>query len=161
MIKKVSRFDGESYKGYRVSLRLVRENLAEYEPVSVCSPREVYEFMSGLSRSDRERIYSLHLDSKNVLMGCEEISCGTLSSSLVHPREVFKSAILSSCASIIVVHNHPSGDPQPSGDDEAVTRRLYDAGNLLGIDLLDSIILGDDCYYSFKESGGLERHAGR
>ncbi len=77
----------------------------------------------------------------------------------VHPREVFKSALLSSCASIILVHNHPSGIPVLSLDDERMTRRLCECGSLLGIEVLDSIIIGEEAYYSFSEAGLMDRYA--
>jgi DNA repair protein RadC len=81
------------------------------------------------------------------------VSIGTLDSSLVHPREVFKDAILASAAAIIVVHNHPSGDPSPSAEDRRITTRLQECGTLLGIELLDHIILGDNRFVSLKERG--------
>jgi DNA repair protein RadC len=111
MPKKPSSFDGESYRGYRVSLKLVRENLEAYEPVRVNNTVDIYRFMADLKHFDRERFYSLLLDTKNTAINCEEISSGTLSSSLVHPREVFKSALLCSCNSIILVHNLPAASP--------------------------------------------------
>jgi DNA repair protein RadC len=155
MARKRSSFQGDSYRGYKVSIRLVKESLADYEPVRVSNPGDVYAFMSDLKHSDRERFYSLLLDSRNAIVNCEEVSCGTVNQAQIHPREVFKSALLSSCASVILVHNHPSGIPDPSLDDEKMTRRLCDCGSLLGIDVLDSIIIGEESYYSFKESGKL------
>ena len=83
------------------------------------------------------------------------VSKGTASASLVHPREVYKAAILSSAATIIVCHNHPSGNPSPSVEDRDLTRRLYEAGNLLGIPLLDSVIVGHGRYHSMKDEGEL------
>lgn len=106
-------FDGESYKGYRVSIRLVRESLEEYEPARIESPENVYSFMHNLQHSDRERFYSLFLDSKNTVVNCEEISSGSISSTIIHPREVFKSALLCSCNSLLVVHNHPVETQSP------------------------------------------------
>lgn len=161
MPKKPSSFDGEAYKGYRVSIRLVKENLAEYEPVRLTNPGDVYRFMKDLKHSDRERFYSLLLDTRNAIVNCEEVSCGSVSASMVHPREVFKSALVSSCAGIILVHNHPSGIPDPSIDDEKITRRLYECGDLLGIEVLDSVIIGEERYYSFKESGLLDGYKGK
>ena len=89
------------------------------------------------------------------MIGCEEVSRGCLSWSVVHPREVYKAAILNSAGSIIVAHNHPSGDPSPSAEDRDVSKRLYDAGQLLGIPLLDSVIIGDGCYHSMRDQGDL------
>jgi DNA repair protein RadC len=86
-------------------------------------------------------------------MRIHTVSIGILDSSLVHPREVFKDAILASSASIIVAHNHPSGDPTPSVEDKRVTQRLYEAGQILGIDLLDHIVIGDNKWVSLKQLG--------
>lgn len=161
MSKRRSSFEGDSYKGYRVSIRLVRENLAEYEPVRVTNPGDVYRFMSDLKHSDREKFYSLLLDTRNTIVNCEEVSCGSVNTAVVHPREVFKSALISSCTGIILVHNHPSGIPDPSIEDERLTKRLYECGELLGIDVLDSIIIGEERYYSFKEAGLLDGYKGK
>ena len=143
-----------TYQGYRVSLRLVREGSGLYRPRKLNGPEEVYRFFSGLEDLDREVFYALHLDGKHQIVSCEEVSRGTLTSSLVHPREVYKGAILSSAAGIIVVHNHPSGDPNPSTEDGAVATRLYKSGELLGIPFMDSLIIGNGCYHSMKESCG-------
>lgn len=93
------------------------------------------------------------LDIKNQVLALPVISKGGLSSSIVHPREVFKEAIKKSAAAVILVHNHPSGIPEPSKDDIKITRRLIDAGNIIGIDVLDHIIIGDGIYLSMKEKG--------
>jgi len=98
-------------------------------------------------------VNSFLLDSKNRVQRINTVSIGILDSSLVHPREVFKDAILASAASIIVAHNHPSGDPTPSIEDKRVTQRLYEAGQLLGIDLLDHIVIGDNKWVSLKQIG--------
>jgi DNA repair protein RadC len=91
------------------------------------------------------------LDTKNRLLSWETVSLGTLSTSVVHPREVFKGAILANAASIILCHNHPSGDPKPSAEDIAITKRLAEAGKILGIDVLDHIIFGEEGFVSLKE----------
>jgi DNA repair protein RadC len=83
------------------------------------------------------------------------VSLGSLTGSLVHPREVFKGALLSSAASVILLHNHPSGDPKPSAEDREVTRKLVEAGKLLGVPVLDHVIIGERSYYSFRETGEL------
>ncbi len=102
---------------------------------------------------DREEFVILTLDTKNKVTGCHSISTGCLSSSIVHPREVFKPAILASAASVVLCHNHPSGDPHPSSEDIEVTARLVAAGKVLGIPVRDHIILGDDnAFYSFREN---------
>ena len=93
----------------------------------------------------------LHLDSKNRIIKEETVSIGTLTASLIHPREVFKSAIKESANSIILVHNHPSGDSAPSQEDKEITEKLFDAGELLGINVLDHVIVGKENYWSFKD----------
>ncbi len=108
--------------------------------------------MSGLRR---ECFHALHLDAKGRLLWEERVSEGTLTASLVHPREVFAPAILHRAAAVVVAHNHPSGDPEPSAEDRATTRRLQRAGRLLGIELLDHVIVGAGAYISFLEKGWL------
>lgn len=93
----------------------------------------------------------LCLSTKHRVIAYHEVSRGTLDSTLVHPREVFKAAILANAAAIVVCHNHPSGDPSPTLDDLEITRRLVATGEVLGVDVLDHIIVGDGRYYSFKE----------
>ena len=102
---------------------------------------------------DREQFLVCCLDAKNASIGVNIVSIGTLTLSLVHPREVFKAAILLNSCAILAVHNHPSGDPTPSPEDRTLTTRLQEAGDLLGIRLLDHLILGDDRLYSFADQG--------
>ena len=97
----------------------------------------------------------LCLSTKHRVIAYHEVSRGTLDATLVHPREVFKDALLANAAGIVVTHNHPSGDPAPSPDDIALTRRLVDAGKLIGVDVLDHIVIGDGRYVSFRELGWL------
>jgi len=116
------------------------------------------EDIAGLVRSrlkDKKKEYflALLLDTRNQLIKVAEISVGSLDSSIVHPREVFKEAISASAASVIFVHNHPSGDPEASEDDIKLTRRLAEAGEIVGIDVLDHIIIGDKKYASLKREG--------
>ena len=134
-------------------MRLIRENLEDERRVTLTNPEDVYAFLRPIESLDRESFWRLDLDHRQQLIGCEEVSRGHLSGSLVHPREVYKGAILSSASSIVIAHNHPSGDPAPSPEDIGVTRRLYEAGNLLGILLTDHIIIGHDSYWSHAESG--------
>src|SRR5690606_23612398 len=101
----------------------------------------------------KEHFIVLFLNTKNRVMGKETLSIGSLNASIVHPREVFRSAIQRSSASIICAHNHPSGDPGPSPEDIEVTRRLQEAGKLIGIELLDHLIIADQSYVSMKELG--------
>jgi DNA repair protein RadC len=108
---------------------------------------------SFLAGADRENFVVLLLDTKNKVVGINTVSIGTLNSAVVHPREVFKPAILANAASIILAHNHPSGDPAPSKEDVAVSKKLMEAGRLLEIEVLDHIIVGDDCFLSMKQKG--------
>ncbi len=110
-------------------------------------------FMEELRYKKKEHFMIMLLNTKNHLLSREEISIGSLNASIVHPREIFKIPLRKSAASIILVHNHPSGDPSPSQEDLEVTRRLVEAGNLLGIAVRDHLIIGDGCYFSFKEKG--------
>jgi len=104
-----------------------------------------------LKDKKREHFLILCLNTKNVLIKVSNISIGTLNSGLVHPREVFKEAVSSLAAAIILTHNHPSGDPEPSVADIKLTERLYEAGKIIGIDVLDHVIIGKNKYLSFKE----------
>jgi len=110
-----------------------------------------------LGTVDREHFVVIMMDRKNRLIGIHTVSIGSLTASVVHPREVFKPAILSNAAALICGHNHPSGDPQPSSEDRALTERLVEAGKLLGIEILDHVIVGDGttAYYSFADQGAL------
>jgi DNA repair protein RadC len=119
---------------------------------SLRSPARVHELMRGELRGlSRETFHALLLDSKHRFRRRERVSEGTLTSSLVHPREVFGPALREGAAALIVVHNHPSGDPEPSIEDLAVTRRLVEAGRLLGVPLLDHVVIADGGYVSIRE----------
>lgn len=115
------------------------------DAVAIVAPR--------MRRLEREEVWSLLLDVKCRLIGVHVVAVGHLSGAPVHPRELYKEAVRRSSFAVIVVHNHPSGDATPSADDIALTRRLREAGEVLGIALLDHIILGDSTYVSLKESG--------
>ena len=121
----------------------------------VSSPADVDRLLRGrIANLDRENFVAVLLNIKNEVIETPLISVGTLSSSLVHPREVFKPAIRASAASVILAHNHPSGKVEPSREDRKVTRRLADAAEILGIEVLDHVIVGDG-YFSMKEHGVL------
>lgn len=116
------------------------------------APSLVHELMAGELRGlDRETFHALLLDGKHRLQSRRRISEGTLTTSLVHPREVFAPAVREGAAALIVVHNHPSGDPDPSPEDLAVTRRLIDAGVLMGVPLLDHVVIAGDRFVSLRE----------
>jgi len=121
---------------------------------SITSPRQAADlFMEELRYKKKEYFKILLLNTKNQVISKEEISVGSLSASIVHPREIFNIPMRKSAASLILFHNHPSGDPSPSQEDLAVTRRLVDAGNILGVSIRDHIIIGDGCFFSFREKG--------
>lgn len=122
---------------------------------AINTPEDVYALVAPQLRgADREHFWALALNTKNRLLRTFEVSVGSLNASIVHPRELFKEAVRISAASIVVVHNHPSGDPTPSGADIQLTRRLSRAGDVLGIDLLDHVVIGDGGEHaSLKELG--------
>lgn len=116
------------------------------------SPNEVVTFFSAeLNESKVEKFIAVLLNTKNEVINWEVISIGSLNASIVHPREVFNRAIKRSAASLIVVHNHPSGHVDPSREDINITKRLFEAGQLIGIPLIDHIIIGRDKYYSLRK----------
>ena len=118
----------------------------------ISSAKDVFDlFKKRLIDEKRENFIALHLDSKNKVIKEEIISIGNLDTSIVHPREVFKSAIKESANAIILLHNHPSGDPKPSEQDMEITRQLKKASDFLGIKLIDHVIIGNESYFSFKE----------
>jgi DNA repair protein RadC len=120
------------------------------------SSHEVFQALkSHLAGQQREQFLLVALNTKNEILRVITVSIGSLSQSLVHPREVFREAIRESAATVMLVHNHPSGDPYPSRDDEQITQRLARAGDLLGIRVLDHIIIGRERYFSFADEGRL------
>jgi len=126
--------------------------------IPIKSPEDVVNTVAGITMEemryyDREHFRVIYLDRKGGLLSMEDISVGGLHSSLVHPREVFKTAVKKSAASMILVHNHPSGDPAPSQEDINITRRLIEAGKLMGIEIIDHVIIGDNKYCSLKAKG--------
>lgn len=130
------------------------ETFVEEPKRKICSPKDVYTFMYPKMREQKkEKFITLCLDTKNQILKEEVISIGSLNASIVHPREVFKSALMESSASVIMVHNHPSGDPSPSREDIMVTEKMIEGGKLLGIDVLDHIIIGEGRYVSLKDEG--------
>ncbi|WP_410053643.1 JAB domain-containing protein [Clostridium sp.] len=138
-----------------VSLKMIKESSILYSKRNISSPSEaVIIGRQVLDESDREKLLLCCLNIKNEPTDLNIVSVGSLNSSIVHPREVFKVAILSNSASIILFHNHPSGDSTPSKEDIDITERIKESGKILGIELIDHIILGDnDEYTSLKERG--------
>jgi len=118
------------------------------------SPQDIFEqFHERLRYLQHEEFWVVFLNSKNKVIGEERISVGSLNLAVVHPREVFKSAIRRSANAIIAVHNHPSGSTDSSYEDRQLTSRLQESGNVMGIELLDHVIIADSSYHSFKEHG--------
>jgi len=131
----------------------VREDITSYLKTGTryTAPSQVFDTFSFLMKETKEMFVTLHLDGKNRILCMDQVSIGSLNQSIVHPREVFKTACLSNAAAIILVHQHPTGDPAPSSEDIAITRRLKEAGEIMGIKVLDHIIVGDGEYMSFVE----------
>lgn len=140
------------YEKTLFTYKVVKESTGvTYGSNSLNSPETAVEFMEEYYKEyfaeDKEAFSVLLLNTKNKVIGIKTVSVGNLDTSIVHPREVFKTAILNSAKSIMIFHNHPSGDTSPSKEDIAITKRLVDAGNLLDIKVLDHIILGDNGNY--------------
>ena len=134
-----------------VRIEMVKEKTVRYkEPITTAS-RAAEVLKTVIGNTDRETAIVLCLDTKNKINAVNIVSIGSVGGTLTHPREVFKAAILSNATGVIFAHNHPSGDTTPSEMDEEMTKRLIAAGNIIGIPLHDSVILGDG-FYSFRES---------
>ena len=127
---------------------------------TVTNPQTVQGVLSKILNSEnevdrmKEHFWVIGLSTRNAIQYIDLVSLGTLNASLVHPREVFRFSILKAVSSIILSHNHPSGNAEPSEEDMKITRRLVEAGKIIGIEVLDHIVIGDrDSFYSFKERG--------
>lgn len=139
-----------------VSIKMIKEASFLYQTRTISSPKDAYEMIKEqLEGLDREQFIIACLNTKNEPTNITVVSVGSLNKAIVHPREVFKTAILSNAASIMAFHNHPSGNAEPSQQDIQLTNRLYEAGELLGIKLLDHLIIGDGSFTSLKEKGYL------
>ena len=140
----------------KYNLKIVKESSGLYEVSrQIGSPKDIYKVCTevlDIQNECEEIVVIITLDTKNNVTGIFEVSRGTVNSSLVHPREIFKRAMFQNAAGIAMIHNHPSGDPEPSQEDKNITKRIYDAGELLGISLIDHIIIGDS-YLSMRTEG--------
>ncbi len=137
---------------YRVAL--VRDSSQPTTTQQILQPADAHEILATyLAGADRENLVVLMMDTKHKVIGINTVGVGTLSGTLIHPREVFKPAILANAAAIIMAHNHPSGDPEPSPEDISVTKQIAEAGKVLCISVLDHIIVGDERFYSFQDHG--------
>jgi len=138
---------------YRVRVRLVKERVGRFGPTISCAGDIAALLIPELASLDREHFVCLHLDVKNRLISRETVSIGHLSAALCHPRECFKAAMLANAASVAFGHNHPSGDPEPSREDLELTRRVFKAGELLGIPVLDHVVVAGNRFVSIAERG--------
>jgi len=118
---------------------------------TISTPKDAVAQLTELRHNKKEHFVALYLNAKNEMVHKETISMGTLNANLVHPREVFEPALKYSAASIMVAHNHPSGDPKPSEDDLEITKRLMEAGKMMGVEVLDHVIVAKNSHFSFKE----------
>jgi DNA repair protein RadC len=134
---------------FELGKRLLRDKKTQI----YLTPKDVWEELKDVRNHKKEHFITLYLDSRNQEMKREIISIGSLNANVVHPREVFEPAVRNYAAHIIVAHNHPSGEPDPSKDDIEITRRLVEAGKILGIEVLDHIIVARNGFMSFKEKG--------
>ncbi len=160
-------FDGLKFRGGLTKAEAVRifaaielgkriANSTGKEAVHITSPGDAANYlMNKLRHETHEKFFVVLLNTKNRVIRVKQIAEGSLSSAVVHPREVFSVAVNAHAASILVSHNHPSGDPYPSQEDRKLTHVLEEAGNLLGIPLLDHVVIGDGIWYSFKEHGDI------
>lgn len=137
------------------TIRLAHTLTARETPVlKIKSPEDVFKLVEPEFRHlKKEHFICVYLDTKNGVIAKETVSIGSLNASIVHPRELFRGAIKRSCASLICAHNHPSGNPEPSLEDIEVTKRIVDAGKIIGIEVLDHIVIGNFNYVSMKEKG--------
>jgi len=136
---------------------LIRRWIGDHDETlpAIESPHDAADQVPELRRAKKEHFLALYLNARNQLLAKETVSVGTLTANLVHPREVFQPAVAQSAAGVILVHNHPSGDPTPSPEDLTLTKRLQEAGELMGIAVLDHVILGERRIVSLKAQGHL------
>jgi len=140
------------FKKCGVKVQLIKDSSYSNGPV-VKTPESVAELVSDLKSKDREHLLCIHLNTRNAVVGIETVSIGSLNANIVHPREVFKAAILNNAASVILVHNHPSGDTSASEEDIEITKRIVEAGKIVGIEVLDHLIVTSSGHSSLKEQG--------
>lgn len=142
----------KKFSKLNVYVSLVREHELKRYPIFRCS-EDVYKIFKGLFEADREYFVILILDARSRMTGINVVSVGSLTASFVCPREVFKPAIVGNAASIILIHNHPSGDSTPSREDTEISQRLKECGKMLDIQVVDHIIIGENSYTSMADLG--------
>lgn len=135
-----------------LSKRLARTGIGDGPDLGSAQTVASY-FMEDMRHHAQEILKVVHVNTRMHMIGSEDISRGTVNASIISPRELFREALQKNAVSIILLHNHPSGDPTPSKEDILVTKRIYEAGRLIGIDLLDHVVIGDRRYVSLRESG--------
>ena len=151
---------GMVMKQHKPGINNFRVQLVPIRPAPkarIKGPESVVILVSEMEDYDRESAKIIHLDTQNQVTAVETISIGSLSASIVHPRETVKGAILNNSSSVIFVHNHPSGVCTPSAEDDLMHGKLTDAFAIVGIKLLDSVVVGKGCYYSYAERGTYKR----
>ena len=152
--KGIGRVKALQIKAVMELSKRVSASLASNGQISIKSPAEVSALLMEEMRHLKKEVFkTILLNTKNHIIKVLNVSVGSLNSSIVHPREVFSEAVKSGCSGILLVHNHPSGDPEPSMEDIETTKRLVNAGSILGIKVLDHVIIGDKRYISFREHG--------
>ena len=147
--------DEKDARRFAALLEFARRALGPAPGVELSRPEDVVPLLHEWRAARREHFVGFYLNARNQLLARSLVSVGSLSASIVHPREVFEPAIVRGAAGVNVAHNHPSGDPEPSPEDVAVTRRLADAGTLLGIELLDHVVVAERGFVSLKARGHL------
>jgi DNA repair protein RadC len=149
----ISKLPVEKQEQAKILLDVLSRIVEGNTPDAIRKPQDIYQLSLDLISKEQEHFVVYFLNSKNRVIGRKTVFIGSLNASIVHPREVFRAAIENMSASIICVHNHPSGDPSPSPQDIIVTQRLHEAGEIIGIELLDHVIVSRDGYVSLKERG--------
>ena len=143
-----------AYRLPRYRVALVREGSCTAEQKTIRTPEDVFAIMGPeYENAVVETAQMLALDTKNKVIGVFTVSTGSLNASIIHPRDIFQRAILSNAASVILVHNHPSGDPSPSPEDIELTRKLMEAGRVMDVAILDHVVIGEGRFESLKERG--------
>jgi DNA repair protein RadC len=152
--------DRLSYRIPRYTIGLIKEPSAHRTTITrISNSQDIVRCLTPLLTGlDREHLFVLCLDTKHGIIGLHQVAIGSLNQTIIHPREVFKVAILLNAAAIVLDHNHPSGNPIPSPEDRTLTTRLHEGGTLLGITLLDHVIIGDEQCYSFADHWELPSH---
>lgn len=144
----------------RYKLQLVKEGSTSYKTApQISSPKDIYDFVLRevpIADSPSEEVWIILLDNKNRVIGTHQLSVGGLATTIIDHAKVFQVALLVNSARFIMVHNHPSGDPEPSPQDHDVTRKIQKAGDLIGVQLLDHIVIGEDSFVSIREAGGFQ-----